>query len=151
MMTSSISEGSFNLLFLGTGVSTSIPNLAHVVFCGNKRKSSEGKGISRSAKSNYSTFKGTGEDIDGLCRVCEDAFYNYDGKNRRNNVSVAIIYNETATGNSISSNESTFTDNDETNIDRKQRVVVIDVGKTARDTFLRMFPRYGLQRIDSIM
>ena len=144
MMTSSISDGSFNLLFLGTGVSTSIPNLAHVVFCGNKRKSSEGKDISRSAKSNR-------EDIDGLCRVCEDAFYNYDGKNRRNNVSVAIIYNETATGNSISSNESTFTDNDETNIDRKQRVVVIDVGKTARDTFLRMFPRYGLQRIDSIM
>ena len=150
MMTSSISDESFNLLFLGTGVSTSIPNLAHVVFCG-KRKSSEGKDISRSAKSNYSTFKGTGEDIDGSCRVCEDAFYNYDGKNRRNNVSVAIIYNETATGNSISTNESTFTDNDETNIDRKQRVVVIDVGKTARDTFLRMFPRYGLQRIDSIM
>ena len=147
-MISPIPDGTFNLLFLGTGVSTSIPNLAHVVFCGNKRKSYAGKDISCT---NSNSTKGTENNMDGSCRVCEDAFYNYDGKNRRNNVSVAIIYNETATENSISSDESTFTDNDEANIYSKQRIVVIDVGKTARDAFLRMFPRFGLQKIDSIM
>lgn len=143
MQSSPIPDGTFNLLFLGTGVSTSIPNLAHVVFCGNKRKSSTSQADN--------VKKIDEENFNGSCRVCEDAFFNFDGKNRRNNVSVAIIYNETTT-DSISSSESTLTDSEsDTNTSSRKRVVVIDVGKTARDTFLRMFPRFGLQTIDSIM
>ena len=148
-MLSTIPEGTFNLLFLGTGVSTSIPNLAHVVFCSNVRKSGD-KDTSQVHNVLSTGKKNDEKNFKGPCRVCQDAFFNLDGKNRRNNVSVAIIYNETTTNNSCSSNESTLTDSEDT-ISSKQRVVVIDVGKTARDAFLRMFPRFGLQTIDSIM
>lgn len=77
----------FKVVFLGTGVSTAIPSIYHVVVQGNES-----------------------------CAVCQDATTNPESRNRRNNVSIALIFV------------------DDKNIDR---CVVVDIGKTMRDAFLR--------------
>ena len=76
-------------------------------------------------------------DENGQCKVCMDAFYNRESKNRRNNVSIAISFDE-----------EVFADN---TLSTRRRNIVIDIGKTVRDTFLHIFPRYGLRHIDSIL
>lgn len=92
--------GSFDVLFLGTGVSTAVPNLQHVINTGSRK-----------------------------CKVCHDAL-NVNSKNRRNNVSVGILFN------------------DETGV---RRCVVIDVGKTMRDGCLRLLPQHGVEEVAGII
>lgn len=105
----------FDVLFLGSGVSTAIPNLGHVVFCTEVNPSADDTSVSP------------------MCQVCLDAISNPLSKNRRNNVSIAILFHEVISGKETS------------------RVIVIDVGKTMRDTMINLFPRFHLSKIDSIM
>jgi phosphoribosyl 1,2-cyclic phosphodiesterase len=92
----------FKVLFLGTGVSTAVPNLYHVVIKGNDQ-----------------------------CAVCLDAWRNPHSKNRRNNVSIAVLVNDSETG--------------------IERCIVVDVGKTMREAMMRHFPVNNIRRVDSIL
>ena len=86
---------SFKVVFIGTGVSTAVPNMNHI--------------------------------LNGPCPVCEDAM-NPLSKNRRNNVSVALIFESEGT----------------------EKCVLVDVGKTMRDSCLRILPKHGIKEINAI-
>lgn len=89
----------FQVLFLGTGVSTAIPNIRHVLDCCS------------------------------ACGVCGEATA-FGNKNRRNNVSIAVVFgDETGTNHCI----------------------MVDAGKTMRDSCIAMFPRHGIQSISALL
>ncbi len=92
--------GKFCAVFLGTGVSTAVPNLQHII-----------------------------NPTDKPCKVCHDALAS-DSKNRRNNVSLGLIF-EGATG--------------------EKKCVVIDVGKTMRDGCMQLLPRLGVTEVAGIV
>jgi len=106
-------SSTFSVLFLGSGVSTAIPNMSHILYCNN------GSSEVTDADLLYPTN----------CEVCMEAMTNNNSRNRRNNVSIALIFDG----------------------ENAQRVIVIDVGKTMREAFMKIFPRHGLKKIDSIM
>lgn len=56
-----------------------------------------------------------------------------NSKNRRCNVSIAVSFEEEVEGKTI------------------DRCIVVDVGKTMRETFLRLLPMFGIRQIDSIL
>jgi phosphoribosyl 1,2-cyclic phosphodiesterase len=91
----------FQVVFLGTGVSTAIPSIRHVL-----------------------------DMKENPCRVCDDAMNNQSSKNKRNNVSVAIMFN------------------DENN---KRKCYLVDAGKTLRDTCLSTFVKYSIQEVNGIL
>lgn len=93
-------KGKFSVAFLGTGVSTAVPNLQHVINPGS-----------------------------APCRVCHDALL-VGSKNKRNNVSVGILFCDES---------------------GKQKCVVIDVGKTMRDGCMQLFPRLGVSEVAGII
>lgn len=93
------SAETFRVLFLGTGVSTAIPKLDHILF-------------------------NTG------CKICHDAASDPQSRNRRNNVSIAVLYKDRMEG--------------------KDRCILVDVGKTMRDSCLRLLPTQDVQQIDAI-
>lgn len=90
----------FNVLFMGTGVSTAIPNLGHIL---NKEK---------------------------VCKVCEDATNFPSGKNKRNNVSIAVTYLDS---------------------EQKKRCLLVDVGKTMRDGCLKLLPKHDIHEVNGII
>jgi len=92
----------FKVIFLGTGVSTAIPSLYHIIVKENKQ-----------------------------CPVCLEASTNINSKNRRNNVSIAITFNEPNTNN--------------------HKCLIIDIGKTMRDSFLNILPKHNINEINSII
>lgn len=98
-------KSSFKIVFIGSGVSTAVPNLNHIL-------------------------NGSCEP----CPVCMDAM-NPDSKNRRNNVSVAIIFDSPTVDGST---------------ERKEKCVLIDVGKTMRDSCLRILPKHGVTEVNAI-
>lgn len=89
----------FDVLFLGTGVSTALPSLFHVMTMENQ------------------------------CQVCKDGWESIFSKNRRNNVSIALLFDH--------------------NNDKK--CVVIDVGKTMREAMLRYLPSRGISSVNAVM
>lgn len=94
------SAGKFSAVFLGTGVSTAVPNLQHIINPAGKP-----------------------------CSVCHDALAS-GSKNRRNNVSLGLIFNDEAGA---------------------KKCVVIDVGKTMRDGCLQLLPRLGVREVHGIV
>lgn len=100
-------EGEFKILFLGTGVSTAIPNIFHMVVKSRPGKPSE-----------------------GCCKVCNDAM-DYNSKNRRNNVSIAILFLDPINGS--------------------EKCVMVDCGKTMRDACIRLLPKNGIVNVDAIL
>lgn len=76
-----LGDGRFKVIFVGTGVSTAVPNLFHV--------------------------------LNDSCQVCRDAMI-HGSKNRRNNVSIAIVFSIDDCGKSI------------------EKCVMVDCGKTMR-------------------
>ena len=83
----------FQVIFVGTGVSTCIPSMRCV--------------------------------LDGLyCIPCSNAFNN-KCKNKRNNVSIAVKYND--------------------------KCILIDCGKTMRDSIMNCFPKYGITTVNTIL
>ncbi|KAJ1431837.1 beta-lactamase-like protein [Ochromonadaceae sp. CCMP2298] len=94
-------DGKFDICFLGTGVSTAVPNLAHILAGG-----------------------------EAPCQVCEDAMHTAHSKNKRNNVSLAAVFNDSA---------------------GKKRCVVIDVGKTMRDACMSQLPKIGVSEVSGIV
>lgn len=94
----------FDVLFLGTGVSSALPSLTHIV-------SQE-------------------------CEHCIEAACNPDSKNKRNNVSIALLFEGEV--------------NSKTG-ERETRCVVVDFGKTAREACITHFPRHGIKDISSII
>ncbi len=95
----------FDVLFTGTGQSSSVPLLKHVL---------------------HKT--GT------TCKVCEDAMVP-GSKNKRNNVSAAIIKRKRSTP-----------------VGETPRIsALIDAGKTFREVALHRFPRYGLKEINALL
>jgi phosphoribosyl 1,2-cyclic phosphodiesterase len=92
-------QSKFNVLFLGTGVSTAIPNLGHIF---NKTN----------------------------CPVCIDATNRTDSKNKRNNVSIAVTYQDES---------------------EKDRCVIVDVGKTMRDGALSLLTKHNIVDISGIL
>jgi phosphoribosyl 1,2-cyclic phosphodiesterase len=97
---SSIEKGKFSVVFLGTGVSTAVPNLQHII---------NSKPVP--------------------CKVCHDALAP-GSKNKRNNVSIALLFSD-ETGHN--------------------KCVVIDVGKTMRDGCMTLFPKLGISEIAGII
>jgi len=89
---------SFDLLFLGTGASTAVPELGHVL-----RKD---------------------------CEVCVASHLDPLSKNRRNNVSVALLFK--------SSNGT-------------QRCVLVDCGKTMRQACITHLFNHGISSVDSLI
>eukprot|EP01039_Chlorochromonas_danica_P008187 gene8187-9032_t len=92
----------FKVLFVGTGVSTAIPNIAHV--------------LERS--------KG-----DQPCLVCQDAMTQPHSKNKRNNVSIALLFEE----------------------EGAKRCILVDVGKTMRDAVIHLLPKYDIEEVHGIL
>jgi phosphoribosyl 1,2-cyclic phosphodiesterase len=88
----------FKIVFIGTGVSTAVPNLGHV--------------------------------LNDSCVVCRDANTQPGSKNKRNNVSVAIVF---------------------TGDDGKEKCVLIDVGKTMREACMSILPKHGIQQVSAIV
>ena len=95
----------FKIVFIGSGVSTAVPNLNHILNGSNEP-----------------------------CPVCTDAM-NPESKNRRNNVSIAVIFDSPTTDGGT---------------DRTEKCVLVDVGKTMRDSCLRILPRHGVTEINAI-
>ena len=100
-------KGKFKVVFLGTGVSTAVPNLGHIMA--------------------------------DNCDVCRDAHTKIGSKNKRSNVSIAII----------------FVDNPEidtsTDAPYKEKCVIIDAGKTMREACLRILPRHNVKEVAAIL
>ncbi|RYH30947.1 MBL fold metallo-hydrolase [archaeon] len=92
----------FQVLFLGTGVSTAIPNIAHVL------RRSNG---------------------DDPCPVCTHAMNVPHSRNKRNNVSIALLFQE----------------------DGKQKCIVVDVGKTMRDSVISLLPKHRIEEVHGIL
>jgi phosphoribosyl 1,2-cyclic phosphodiesterase len=88
----------FKVLFLGTGVSTAVPSINHIL-C-------------------------------NCCQICADAKNVQDSKNKRNNVSIAIIFSS---------------------VDDVQKCVLVDVGKTMRDAVMTHLPVYNIQSVVGII
>jgi hypothetical protein len=98
---SAASASEFDVLFLGTGVSSGVPYLAHVVTGGN------------------------------TCEVCLHALNVPGSKNKRNNVSIALLFNSV--------------------IDGSKQCVLVDVGKTMRTALLTEFPRRKITNVNAIL
>lgn len=86
------------MVFLGTGVSTAIPNMGHVLY--------------------------------GGCDTCQQA-QTAGNKNRRNNVSIAVIFQSPVT--------------------KEQACVLVDVGKTMRDSCMRHLPTHHVTSINGVL
>ena len=99
--------GKFKIVFLGTGVSTAMPNLGHI--------------------------------LSDSCDVCRDANTVPGSKNKRNNVSIAIIFNAESSVDSDMGSK------------RKEKCVLIDVGKTMREACLSILPRHGIKEVAGIV
>lgn len=95
----------YKVIFLGTGVSTAVPSLYHIVVCADAK--------------------------DNECKVCKDAFHVKESKNKRNNVSIALQYQDPKSGDA--------------------KCVVIDVGKTMRDSLMATLPRNNIKFVNSII
>jgi phosphoribosyl 1,2-cyclic phosphodiesterase len=96
-----MSSSHFQIVFLGTGVSTAIPSIRHIL------------------------------DMDlTKCSVCLDAMDVPGSKNKRNNVSIAIIFE----------NEL-----------KVRKCILIDAGKTLRDTCLSTFVKYSIKEVNAIL
>lgn len=59
------------------------------------------------------------------CKVCLDAYNNPNSKNKRNNPAICINY--------------------------KNKTILIDFGKTIRDSMLKYFTKYNIKGIDSVL
>eukprot|EP00600_Ochromonadales_sp_CCMP1393_P007756 CAMPEP_0174960630 /NCGR_PEP_ID=MMETSP0004_2-20121128/3805_1 /TAXON_ID=420556 /ORGANISM="Ochromonas sp., Strain CCMP1393" /LENGTH=283 /DNA_ID=CAMNT_0016209013 /DNA_START=20 /DNA_END=871 /DNA_ORIENTATION=+ len=94
-------SGKFDIVFLGTGVSTAVPNLAHILNAGSKP-----------------------------CAVCSDAMHVSGSRNKRNNVSLAVLFDDNK---------------------GKQKCVVVDVGKTMRDACMTQLPKVGVKEVSGII
>ena len=90
---------SFSVIVLGSGVSTAVPSIRHILD-GNE------------------------------CIPCSQAMNDSNNKNRRNNVSIAIVYN--------------------TN-DGIKKTIMIDAGKTMRDSIMKHFPANGIKEVNNIL
>lgn len=88
----------FTLLFLGSGCSSSIPQLGHLL-------------------------------QEQTCSLCLEAHSNSSSKNRRNNVSIALLYE----------------------ISGERKCVIVDVGKTFRDSFLRYLICHRIETVNGIL
>lgn len=95
-----MSQKKFKVVFLGTGVSTAIPNIRHVL--------------------DYGKFE--------TCFVCKDAFDNPKSKNKRNNVSIAIIFE----------------------FNNEKKCIIVDAGKTMRDACMRILPKHDIHEVNGI-
>jgi phosphoribosyl 1,2-cyclic phosphodiesterase len=95
------SKSNFDVLFLGTGVSNAVPWLQHILAEGNS------------------------------CEVCQHALTVPGSKNKRNNVSIALIYNSAEDGS--------------------KQTVVVDVGKTMRTAMLTEFPKRNIKDVNAIL
>jgi hypothetical protein len=102
-----MSGTSFDLTFLGTGVSHSIPKLDHIL-------------------------------DPAVCSVCADAVAGgLRSKNRRNNISACIrFFNQSGSGACDP---------------QPSAAVVIDVGKTFRDSILSWFGGLNIKQLDSVL
>ncbi len=96
-----MSRDTFEVLFVGTGVSTGIPCLGHVL---------------RAQES--------------PCLVCDHALRVPTSKNRRNNVSIALTYQDK---------------------NSKKRCILIDAGKTMRDACMKWFPQNNISQVHGLV
>ena len=121
-------------------VSTGVPNLCCILGTDNRTKhrksrsknnkiDNSGGGNTNSINSGSSS-SGSFDSISSkeFCEVCHDALNSPTGKNKRDNVSIALNFTD-------SRNE--------------KRTIVIDVGKTMRNAFLQH--RHYLHRVDAIL
>ncbi len=76
-----------------------------------------------------------GHILQGDCAVCKNALTDPYSKDRRCNVSVAVLVNGSGEGED----------------DRNRDCILIDAGKTMREAILRQFPKEGIRRINSLL
>lgn len=92
-------SGSFSMIVLGSGVSTAVPELGHI--------------------------------LGGKCKICKEALENsLTSKNRRNNVSIAIIFED---------------------VSGFKRCVLVDCGKTMRDSCMNHLRNNEVEKVDGII
>lgn len=94
----------FKVLFLGSGVSTAVPSIYHIVLDVN------------------------------TCKVCAECMCDSQSRNRRNNVSIALLYRDPSILET-----------------QEDKCVIIDVGKTMREALLKLLPNHGVKKVDSIV
>lgn len=149
-----INSNKFNVLFLGTGVSTAIPNIQHVLnnsLCNPCTNSNENSDSVTNSDSNDADDSNSNDKSSSVCKVCIDAMNNPLSKNRRNNVSIAITFdvpNNTDT-NTANSMANSVPNNAVTNTTKK--CILIDVGKTMRDACITKLPAVGVSKVDGIV
>ena len=160
----------FDLLFLGTGVSSAVPSMSHIL----NDFSGIGKYQENMEIENTDTGKTNSTEEDNKCKVCYHAWKIPGSKNKRNNVSVAIISHEfnrdndnendkikakekekevkvPIDNNSIKQSRIEREDIDETMDRRRNDAIVIDAGKTFRESILTNFPPNHIQSISSLL
>jgi hypothetical protein len=100
------STKTFKVVFLGTGVSTAVPVMRHI--------------------------------LTNCCNVCRHAFQIPCSYNRRNNVSICLLYDD---------------DNEERepNNEVGRCCVLVDAGKTMREACMRVLPAHGVSNVDAIL
>jgi phosphoribosyl 1,2-cyclic phosphodiesterase len=96
-------EAPFQVLFLGSGVSTAIPTIRHVLDFNEP-----------------GTYQ---------CPVCLDAVSTPRSKNKRNNVSIAVIFGE---GNT-------------------KKCIMVDAGKTMRDACISQLPKFKVKQVNALL
>lgn len=95
---------SFNVIFLGSGVSTAIPTIRHV--------------LDMNMEGQYQ------------CPVCHHALSSPNSKNRRNNVSIAVVFEGP---------------------DGSRKCVMVDAGKTMRHACLDQLPQFGVSSVNALL
>jgi hypothetical protein len=109
----------FKIVFLGTGVSTAIPVMRHV--------------------------------LTNCCGVCKNAFEIPCSFNRRNNVSIAVLYEDDIEEAQASAQKDGTANGTAPAIMYQKRCVLVDAGKTMRDACMRVLPKYGVANVDGIL
>lgn len=94
---------SFKVIFLGSGVSTAIPTIRHV--------------LDMNMEGQYQ------------CPVCHHALTTPNSKNRRNNVSVAVVFE---------------------GHDGSKKCIMVDAGKTMRHACLDQLPQFGVSSVNAL-
>ena len=72
--------------------------------------------------------------LTGNCKICNHALHTVGSKNKRNNVSIAIIF-----------------DSEDSNSWKKEKCILIDVGKTMREACLKLLPLHSVRSVDAIL
>eukprot|EP01071_Lankesteria_metandrocarpae_P001723 Lankesteria_metandrocarpae@DN1812_c0_g1_i2.p1 len=143
------------ILFLGCGISAAVPQLRHLL---NASKCKQNPRPQRELMSQtaagpwdstaFLNFKNVILTEDMECRVCLEASQNPLSKNRRNNISLVLCVPGSGTQRSATGADNAAAD---TEGGGEFQYVLVDIGKTFRESAVRHFLPNRIPRIDALI